>query len=253
METISLIAGLVLFVVWGVAIIGLLNPKWLQGKKENSKLLTRKEIALGTLVVSIILIIIGVATSTSTEKKVETSVSEKVAEPQAVVVPEVSKESLKEIKTESNLGMTPEEFRKKFNKRLIDLDISSLRPIAEFNIKNGDVKDVFQVAFSDQINMTGTVNKDGMLREVTFIILPKGESDQLMLQALTLIGISSNVVNENGNKEQIGKAITDLISKAAEGMNKDNNTHSQIVGDVKYYALASKYTGFWYGMSPVND
>lgn len=63
METLSVIAGLLIFVVWGVAIIGLINPKWLQGKKENSKLMTRKEIGLGTLGATILLGIIGVVTS----------------------------------------------------------------------------------------------------------------------------------------------------------------------------------------------
>lgn len=68
METISVIAGLLIFVVWGVAIIGLINPKWLQGKKENSKLMTRKEIGLGTLGATVLLGIIGVLTSPSPDK-----------------------------------------------------------------------------------------------------------------------------------------------------------------------------------------
>jgi len=49
MEAISVIAGLLLVVVWIGVIVGLINPKWLQGKKENSKLMTRKEIAWGGL------------------------------------------------------------------------------------------------------------------------------------------------------------------------------------------------------------
>lgn len=65
METISVIAGLLIFVVWGIAIIGLINPKWLQGKKENSKLMTRKEIGFGTLGATVLLGIIGVVTSPS--------------------------------------------------------------------------------------------------------------------------------------------------------------------------------------------
>lgn len=63
MEAISVIAGLLIFVVWGIAIIGLINPKWLQGKKENAKLMTRKEIGLGTLGATVLLGIIGVVTS----------------------------------------------------------------------------------------------------------------------------------------------------------------------------------------------
>lgn len=253
MEVISVIAGLLIFVVWGVAIIGLINPKWLQGKKENSKLMSRKEIGLGTLGATVLLGIIGVVTSPSPEQKAEVPVPEKSAVVEATVVPEVSKEPLKEIKADSNLGMTPEEFRQKFNKRLNDLDVNSIRPLAEFSIKNGDVRDVFQVAFSDELNMTGAVNKDGMLHEVTFIVLPKENSEKTMMEALILIGTASNTVNPNGNKEAIGKAVTDLITKALNGMDNEKNDHNQIIGDVKYYSLASKYTGLWFGISPAHD
>lgn len=253
METISVIAGLLLLVVWVVTFIGLINPKWLQGKKDNSKLMTRKEIGLGGLGATVLLGIIGVVTTPSTGENVEKTVPEKIAEPQATVIPEVSKEPLKEIKVESNLGMTPEEFRQKFNKRLNELDISSIRPLAEFSIKNGDVRDIFQIAFSDELNMTGTVNKDGMLREITFIVLPKENSEKTMMEALILIGTASNTVNPNGDKEKIGKTVTDLITKALNGLEKEKNTHSQVIGDVKYYSLASKYTGLWFGISPVND
>ena len=255
MEVISVIAGLLIFVVWGVAIIGLINPKWLQGKKENSKLMTRKEIGLGTLGATVLLGIIGVVTSPSPtpEAKTAESIPEKIAEPQAVVIPEVSTEPLKEIKAEANLGMTPEEFRKQFNKRLNDLDITSIRPLAEFSVKNGDVRDVFQVLFSDELSLTGTVNKDGMLRELTFIVLPKENPEKVMMDALILIGTSSNAANANGNKEQIGKAVTDLITKALNGLDNEKNDHSQVIGNVKYYSLASKYTGLWFGISPVEE
>ena len=148
--------------------------------------------------------------------------------------------------------MTPEEFRQKFNKRLNDLDVNSIRPLAEFNIKNGDVRDVFQIAFSDELKITGAVNKDGMLHEVTFIVLPKENSEKTLMEALILIGIASNTVNPNGNKETIGKAVTDLITKALKGMDNEKNDHNQIIGDVKYYTLASKYTGLWFGISPAN-
>lgn len=253
MEAISVIAGLLLVVVWIGVIVGLINPKWLQGKKENSKLMTRKEIAWGGLGATILLGIIGVATSPTPATAPESATAEKIAEPQAVVVPEVSKEPLKEIKAETNLGMTPEEFRQKFNKRLNDLDITIVRPLAEFNVKNGEVRDVFQVSFSDNLSLTGAVNKDGMLHDLTFIVLPGENSERAMMEALIVIGASSNVVNATSDKEKIGKTVTDLISKALKGLDKEKNDHSQIIGDVKYYSLASKYTGLWFGMTPVEE
>jgi len=252
-EVISIIAGLLLIAVWVATFVGLINPKWLQGKNKNSKLMTRKEIIIACFGATVIFGIIGAVTSPSQEKKAEVAVPEKGAVIEATVVPEVSKEPLKEIKADSNLGMTPEEFRQKFNKRLNDLDVNSIRPLAEFSIKKGDVRDVFQVAFSDELNMTGTVNKDGMLREITFIVLPEKNAEKTMMEALILIGIASNTVNSNGDKEKIGKAVTDLITKALKGMDSEKNDHNQIIGDVKYYSLASQYTGLWFGMSPANE
>lgn len=253
MEIISGIAGLLIIVVWVGTIVGLINPKWLQGKKENSKLMTRKEIGSGCIGATVLLGIIGVVASPSSEINTANDAPAKIVESQATVIPEVSKEPLKEIKVETNLGMTPEEFRLGFNNRLNELDIDAIRPLAEFHIKNGDVRDVFQIPFSNEINMTGIVNKDGMLREITFIIMPNKDSEQTMMEALILIGTASNTVNANSEKEKIGKAVTGLITKALEGVDKENNTHNQVVGGIKYYALASEYTGLWFGMSPAEE
>lgn len=247
METISVIAGIILFVVWIFMIIGLINPKWIQLK--NRKELTRKRIILWGLGATILLTIIGVSTNPSEEK----IPGENITSSSPSELKNNDQNPSNEVKQEANLGMTPEQFRSDFNKRLKTLDVHMIRPLAEFDIEKGEVRDIFQVPFSNQINMTGTVNKDGMLREITFIIVPNEDSAQVMLDTLTLINTASNTVNSSADKNITGKVVVDLVQKALEGADQDNNSHSQVVGNIKYYALASKYTGLWFGLSPVDD
>ncbi len=146
--------------------------------------------------------------------------------------------------------MTPEQFRQAFNKRLNDLDISIVRPLGEFNIKNGDVRDVFQVEFSSEIILTGAVNKDGMLRSITVITVPGKDYEKAMMETLLLTGISANIVNTPENKDRTGKVVIDLIDKALKDIEKEKNTHIEIVGNVEYMAMASKFTGLWFSMEP---
>lgn len=155
-------------------------------------------------------------------------------------------------KVEANLGMTPEEFRKSFNKKLKELEVDTIRPVAEFDIKKGEVRDSFQVAFSDATNLTGLVNKDGKLHELTFIVGGTQEYEKAMMDILILSGITAQVISPNSDG-QSGKVVIDLINMALKGIQKENNTHSKVLGDVKYYALASEHVGLWIGVSPASD
>ena len=55
------------------------------------------------------------------------------------------------------------------------------------------------------------------------------------------------------NKDRIGDYGIDLIKKSMEGMETKENTHSKVIGDVKYYAIASPEMGLWVGFSPKDD
>ena len=170
------------------------------------------------------------------------------SEPESQKVVEVKSENLK---AEASLGMTPEQFRQDFNKKLNDLDISIIRPLGEFDIKKGDVRNIFQVDFSSEISLTGTVNKDGMLRGLTFIVLPGKDYEKAMMETLILTGISAGVVNTPDNKDKTGKAVITLIDEALKDIEKENNSHKEVIGNVEYIALASKFTGLWFVIEPV--
>ncbi len=171
------------------------------------------------------------------------------AEPKAEKTAEIKPEPLP-AKVEDNLGMTPEQFRKDFNAQLKVLDIESISPVAEFDMRTGDVRDAFQVLFTNDVAMVGTVNKDGNLREVTLILGGTKNYEAAMMQLLILSGITTRIVS---NTPEAGEELLILISDAMKNIEKDNNSHTKIVGDVKLHAIANKVTGLWATISPKAD
>lgn len=228
---------------------------------KNRPALTRKKIALyGFGTCFVLFALIGVfapavpSTPVNTVKPDDVSETEnkKTAIKAAPVEPIAEKvKVVQPVVVEENLGMTPEEFRKKFNAELKKHDVSFIRPLGEFDIKKGNVRDSFTVQFSTDLGITGTVNKDGMLREVLVIMTNSSEAENPVPSLFVVTGNISNILSNNS--KQGTESLVDLIKKAMEGIEKNDNSHSSVVGDVKYYALASKEIGLWVGFSPKND
>ncbi|MBJ9415458.1 hypothetical protein I5549_01795 [Acinetobacter baumannii] len=234
-----------LFLVGLVAmVVGLIKPALFNKINPTN---SRIKILVGGVVINMMLLAMVGVFAPEVEKKEVTTKQETQSEPKVQKVAEVKNET---VKSEASLGMTPEQFRQAFNKRLKDLDISIVRPLGEFNIKNGDVRDVFQVEFSNEVNLTGAVNKDGMLRSVTFITVPGKDYEKAMMETLLLTGISANIVNTPENRDRTGKVVIDLIDEALKGIEQESNTHTKTVGNVEYMAMASKFTGLWFSMEP---
>ncbi|MFW1665074.1 hypothetical protein [Acinetobacter ursingii] len=257
MEVISVLAALLLLIIFVAMIIGLIKPSLLKNPKKPNNIPSRKEILLGGIVALVLLTVIGVATAPDIKKEAEqekkteqTQTKETIAEPKPEIIPEISKEPLQPVRTDANLGMTPEQFRQAFNQRLKNLDIDTIRPFGEFDVKKGDVHDVFQVNVSPDVSLTGTVNHDGMLRGITYIVIPSGDSQKAMMETLILTGLTSNIINGEENKSKTGKVVTDLLTKALDGIDKEKNTHKASVGNVEYFATASKQMGLWFSIEP---
>lgn len=223
--------------------------------------LTRKKIALygfGTCFVFFVLI--GVFAPALPPTPVNTAKPDGVSETEnkktaikaAPVEPIAEKvEVVQPVIVEENLGMTPEEFRKKFNAELKKHDVSFIRPLGEFDIKKGNFRDSFIVQFSDDLGISGTVNKDGMLREVLVIMTNSNEAENPVPNLFVVTGTTSNILSNNSKEGT--ESVVDLIKKAMEGMKNTKNTHSKVIGDVKYYAIASPEMGLWVGFSPKEE
>ncbi len=222
---------------------------------KNRPALTRKRIAQYGFGLSLVFfVLIGIFAPTPPQNVADNSVPEHTVtttEPKTEKVAEIKPEPVP-VKLETNLGMTPEQFRKAFNEQLKKHDISFIRPLGEFDINQGDVRDSFLVQFSDDLGMTGTVNKDGMLREVLFIMTNSNETENPVPNMLIVTATTSNILNSKNTKDGADTLI-DLIKKSMEGMENENNTHSKFIGNIKYYALASREVGLWVGFSPKDE
>lgn len=129
--------ALVFFVGLIGMFLGLLKPKIF--KKYNPSN-SRLKIFLGGIGISIIsLALVGIF-APEVEKKDQSTTGDN-----PIKTLKVSETKLEKVKEEESLGMTPEQFRKSFNSKLKELDIKSVRPLGEFDIRNGDARDVFQI------------------------------------------------------------------------------------------------------------
>ncbi|KOR09773.1 hypothetical protein ABW55_16095 [Acinetobacter sp. C15] len=247
--------GLLFFIFIIVTIILLVKPS-LTAIKNKSPLPRLKILVYGFLATLFSMVMIGLTAPKVDPKKLEleqfSDDQVKVSQDKDGKIVVTPQEVKNKVSTpDSNLGMTPEEFRKRFNAKLDQLDIDSIRPIAEFKIKQGNFKDTFQVKFSNALSLTGTVNKDGSLRELIYIMGGTQDFEGTMMELLILSGISSQIISPNEPK--VNNTVIELINKAVRGIEKEDNSHSEDIGDVKYYTLASKATGLWFGISPKKD
>lgn len=237
--------ALLFFIASIGTIVFLIKPSLTQIKSNPA--LSRGKILLYGFALNIILLaLVGVFAPEVENKEVQAAAPAVQNEVPAEVVEKV----VQPVKAEASLGMTPEQFRQKFNAKLKDLDIESMRPVAEFDIKTGDVRDTFQVIFSQNVGMTGVVNKDGSLREVLFIVSSGKDYQQATMDMLILTGITAQVVSP---RTEAGNELIKMMTKALENIGQEENTHKKVFGDVEYFAMASELTGLWVGVSPAGE
>jgi len=232
---------LLLFIAFIGMVVFLIKPSLTSIRMKPA--LSRKHILLYGLALNFILFaLIGVFAPEVDNKEAQAIQNE--------VLPIVAEKEIQPVKAEANIGMTPEQFRQKFNRQLKTLDIETIRPLAEFDIKTGDVRDTFQIIFSQDVGLTGTVNKDGSLRELIFIVGGTKEYEKAMIDLLILSGITANIISPDTEAKN---ELIKLITAALKHIDQEENTHKKVIGAVEYYALANEVTGLWVGVSPAEE
>lgn len=237
--------ALLFFIALIGTIVCLIKPSLTQIK--SKPVLSRKKIFLYGLTLNFVLLALVGVFAPEVENKEAQAAAPAV---QNEVQPEVAKKEVQPVKAEANLGMTPEQFRQKFNAQLKTLKIDTVRPLAEFDIETGDKRDTFQVMFSKDVGMTGIVNKDGFLREIVFIVGGTDDHKNATLDMIILTGISSRIFSPEINASQ---DLLDLMTQALKNMDQQENIHKKTIGNVEYYALANEVTGLWVGISPIDN
>lgn len=147
-------------------------------------------------------------------------------------------------KEHPTLGVTPEEFRVAFNQFVGQID-SSYRA-AEFEVKSGDVNDVFTHAFAKNVAIVGSVNKsDGSMQSLIVTVAGQGED---IAKPIVVLLSAAHALNPNAPKEEISKAVLDLVKSAMANMDA-GSSFDDTVGDLHYSAFASQYTGLMFTIS----
>ena len=234
-----------LLITFITTITSLIKPSLTQTKSRPAQ--SRKNIFFSGVFLSLLfLVLIGVFAPEVENKEVQAAAP--TAQNEALA--EVAEKDVQPVKAEANLGMTPEQFRQKFNAKLKELDVNSIRPVAEFDIKDGSVRDTFQVMFSQDVGLTGTVNKDGYLRELIFVVGGTKEYEKAMMTVLILSGVTAQVISPG---TEANNELVKLITAALKNIGKEENSHKKVIDGLEYYALASEATGLWVGVSPAGE
>ncbi|MEN8292075.1 hypothetical protein ABFO59_06270 [Acinetobacter radioresistens] len=136
---------------------------------------------------------------------------------------------------ESNLGLTHEQFRASLNQKLKLVDISYLRPVAEFDLEKGGVNDTFKVMFTHAIGIVGTVSKTTeKVKEIT--ILYGGDSERDAADFLIVTGLIMQTLSPG--KSAVLKELVPLMEKAVANKNEiqskviDGKTYTIVDSDV---------------------
>ena len=272
MDVLNFSLGLLVTILFVGVIVGLIKPsslKWLHPKQATP---TRLQIlGFGGLAYLVLLILILIVTpspsgnSTTTQEKapeINKPVESSTAAPAPISVPEPVKatpplkvdtpatpvaEPAPPVKPEPSLGLTPEEFREKFNERIRVLNLDGLKPIKKkFTIEQHEGTSTFKAELSKAVGLIGFVNNDGKLSQLIFIL---GKTDRGEIEAMNMLLAATSagrVFNPDLPKETVGQAVLDLMGKASKGVESDDNLHSKVFGNVRYSALASTYTGIWF-------
>ncbi|WP_339234568.1 hypothetical protein MKX40_17765 [Paenibacillus sp. FSL R5-0517] len=193
--------------------------------------------------------------SAPVETKPETVVAEKSTtktEEVKVAKENVKKQEEKKVEIPGSLGMTPDEFRKSFNKRADELGNPKLKIGKKLEIEEGPVQNVFQYMTTDYIGITGSVNKvDGSLRDVMMI----GQGNGTLSSGADII-ISIGLVILGTNPDIPTSAVGDIMKDLGvidEGVDWTTIDESTEVNGVRYTLTGSDVLGIMFSASDAND
>ncbi|PZT54114.1 hypothetical protein [Paenibacillus silvae] len=188
------------------------------------------------------------------EGKSETVVAEKpITKTQEVKVEkDVSKQEQEKIDIPGSLNMTPEEFRKSFNKRAQEIGNSKLKIGKKLEVQEGAVQDVFQYMITDYIGITGSINKaDGSVRDVTMIGQGNGTitsgADIVLAMGLVILSVNPDVPASS-----VANILSDMhiLDEGVDWATVDESTE---VNGIRYNVMGSETIGIMFSASDAND
>lgn len=201
-----------MFLIWGIA-------AKIQKKNSRWKLL----VSLLSLIVSIIAL--AVSPDSDAQKNQTTLSSIKSDEG---LEPEIN----------YSLGITPEQFIKKFNDLVEKQDLSDFYHIDQISIENGEANvDTFTKQLTNRFGISGTVNKaDGTLGFVQTVLVPDG-TDQDTVDLNNSILLLTTVVDPNITQE----GIDYIASQAVKNLTSEDKGKTMYENGYAYTTLKTGY------------
>lgn len=230
-----------------ILIVGLIKPSLI--KKPDKTPASRKQIAVFSIVASVLCLGVGGAMLPAVDDELTVAVDEPVdkiepakSEPQPVAAPETAevKEQPKaeaepiEVKnTLPDFNITSDQFVKNYNAIIAKADTNL--------IINGidDGQSVSYAPMPNNASMSAVINDEGKLRGIILAIGDNGTgTDNLKVIAMSLA--AANAVNGSVAQEEVSQAILDILPAAI-----DNKGESQkrVIGDASYAANYSEGLG----------
>lgn len=238
--------GLISLLFLLIAVIGVVAPSLFKNKK-TGEIPKRRELLLGGIVVSFVAFIISGWLLSTEEPQKQGQENNKVA--QAVTELTEQKNAIEKKETskpDKTLGVSPEEFRRSFNQIIAKVDTDY--KMAELDIEQGEVNNIFKRKLSNSVGIIGAVNKsDGSLRDL-MVIISGNESPTENLKAIVIILSATQALNNNIDIEKNSKVVIDMVKEAMVHV-KTGKSVERKLGKLTYTASASELIGLMFAIS----
>ena len=151
---------------------------------------------------------------------------------------------------DKTFGITPREFSRQLSAEAEEVGFGNV-PFGNFDTVKGSVNDSFSVKISDAIVMNGTVDKNGELKGVNFIMGATQEGEKEGMTMALLAGLSARAISPDVPKEESAGQIMTVMAEALQEFDDNSEGESsKTVKGIKYSATASKTVGLWLTIEP---
>lgn len=151
---------------------------------------------------------------------------------------------------DKTFGITPEEFGKRLSAQGKELGLDNAE-VGKFDIQEGSVNDIFSENLSDAVGITGTVDKNGELKGVTYVMGRTDSGDKEIVTMMLMAGLTARALSPDLSKEQTAGVLSKIVLKAVQQFSDTGNGKSSTVVDgITYGAIASKSIGIWIYFEP---
>lgn len=151
---------------------------------------------------------------------------------------------------DKTFGITPEEFGKRLSAQGKELGLENPE-VGKFDIQEGSVNDIFSENLSDAIGITGTVDKNGELKGVTYVMGRTDSGDKEIVIMMLMAGLTARALSPDLSKEQTAGVLSKIVLEAVQQFSDTGNGKSSTAVDgITYGAIASKSIGIWIYFEP---